>query len=304
MGLRVSEATRDQAAALAGLTWGAYAPLLSWSEDEKRRSRAVSLAVWAGTVPVGLSVSVKGAGGGQNLLSLTVAPAWRRRGVGRLVLRTTTETLIRRGGVTALEACFSDRLPGFDGFTALLAAEGWQAPEPTSHRICGPVRETFSVFRHRAGIIERLNREGFRILTWAEAGMAALAKVAELEATGEAPAWASPRHWLEKLHPEASMVLVDADGDVRGWVVCQHQEAMNRWYFPVGWVRQPQASRGWLLGAYAEGARRLGERHGQDTRVVVESGAGQPDMVRVLERHFRPHADWADRLMVSWRKLS
>ncbi len=303
-GVRVAEATPEHAAALAGMTWSAYRPFLSLPEETRTAARAVILAAWIGEIPIGLAIS-RGRGAGadeQELLSLFVVPQWRRRGVARALL-AGLRTALAGSGAVRQGVQYSSRLPCVGPWQSLLQADGWAAPEVVSLRICGPVRETFSVFRHRAALIERLGREGFAIRTWREDGARAVAVAAQLRESGEAPDWSAPDSWLDALDPDASMVLVDETGDVRGWVVCQHQPALNRWFFPIGWVREPQAGRGWLLGAYAEGARRLAEAHGDDTEVVVESYSGLPQMWRVLERHFVPYARWSDNLMHSYRAL-
>lgn len=301
----VREAAPEDAAALDHLTWNFYRPMLSMDAAARRDIRAVVLAAWHNGQAVGLATSMrtKNDPNAQALLSLSVVPAARRRGIGRTLLRALRGTLAGQE-VAAIETQYSDRLPGAEGFAALLRADGWETPEATHRRICGPVRETFSVFRQRAGILERLDRQGFQARTWRQDGARAVAIAQTLLDSGEAPRWADPRPWLDRLHPEASMVLVTPEGDVRGWVVCQHQQELSRWHFPIGWVREPEAGRGWLLGAYAEGARRLGLAHGDDTRVVVESTRMLPGMWRVLDRHFVPYADWSDHLMECRRPLT
>lgn len=294
--MHIRDATCDEAAILAPLTWGYYRPLLAMDDAARAELGAVCLAAWRDGRPLGLLISARHKDGGQNLLSLSVGRDHRRQGVGRVLLRALVQA---RPGPLCTQ--YSDRLPGADAFATLLRAEGWAAPEAVSRRICGPVRETFSVFRQRAGLLERMCRQGFQVHAWGERAAEILALAERLLADGTAPAWADPRPWLDRLHPQASLALVDAAGAVRGWVVCQHQPSMARWYFPIGWVMEPEAGRGWLLGAYAEGARRLEETHGGDTRVVVESTSGLHAMWRVLDRHFSPHADWADHLMESRR---
>lgn len=300
--LQLRNATPDDAAALAGLTWPTFHPLLSVDDDRRTALRPLCHAVWLGEVPVGLTVSMRSERDAdeQTLLSLMVKPVWRRQGIGRALLRNLYGALAAQE-IRALEVRYSDRLPGAGMFAALLQSEGWSEPLATRRRICGAVRDTVSIFRDRGKVLERLLREGFRVLTWREAGERALALAAALEENGEAPAWADPTPWRHRLHPEASLVLVDARDQVRGWVICEYQEALARWYFPIGWVRAPQAGRGWLLGAYAEGARRLAEAHGDGAMVVVETGRAQAGMWRLLDRHFQPHVHWADHLMESQR---
>lgn len=294
----VSPAPAD-APALAGLTWAAYRPLLEGTAPLENGVRPLRLAAWRGDAAVGLGLAIAAPdGGAASLLSIMVTPAERRHGIGRSLLRGLSAAASDLG-CTRMHTSWSDRLPGAGAFAGLLAAEGWEEPVAERLRICGPVKHTLALFRDRGGLIARMERGGLRFRSWREAGAEAEAVAAAGIARGDVPPWADPMQWRNSLSPDMSLVLTDAEGDVRGWAVCEHQAALNRWYFPVGWVLPPQDKRGWLLGAYAEGARRLAATHGDETLVVTETSPRLPDMWGLLDKHFSPLAHWADRYMTS-----
>ena len=72
-----------------------------------------------------------------------------------------------------------------------------------------------------------------------------------------------------------------------------------------GWViaRLVPWGSGWLLVAYADGAQRLSERHGETSIAVFESTNAMPMMWRVLEGRFAPHAQLADYVLKSRKPL-
>lgn len=276
--------------------------------EDTRRCRPVCLAAWGDGRPVGLLVSAAATGHGQDggeqiLLSLMTVPGWRRRGVGKTLL-AALETRVSALGIHRLSTSFSDRLPGAPAFLETLRSAGWPEPAATRLRICGEVGHTGAVFRDRASLLNRLKRDGFRLWSWRERGAEAARLVEALAARGEAPPdWAGLGPWREALDPDLSLVMGDAAGEVVGWALCVHQPALSRWFFPVGWVRPPYDRRGWLLGAYVEGAERLGARHGDTALAVIETASGQEGMWRLFERRFAPHVRWSDRLMESTRAL-
>lgn len=298
----------DEADAVAPLTWASYRSLLSLTDpEEKRLCRPCAVAAWDGDQPTGLALSAVSPGrpleaGEQTLLSLTVARPWRRRGLA-LRLLAALEGALPALGVRQLAVSYSSRLPAADAFAATLRAAGWPEPEPSRLRICGAVRDTVRVFRNRDSLMTRMTAEGFRLWSWRERGTEAETLAQALIDRGEAPVWARPTHWRGMLDPDLSLVIGAGDAIV-GWALCVHQPDLSRWFFPIGWVRPPYDRRGWLMGAYAEGAERVAARHGGESVAVIETASGQSGMWRLFERRFAPHAHWIDRMMTSERLLN
>lgn len=294
-----------EAKAVAPLTWTAFRPLLATPDPA---ARTVCLAAWRGDIPIALAVTAASpehclTEGCQSLLSLTVAPAWRRQGVGHRLL-TELDSVLAGQGVRAMSTSFSDRLPEAAAFSALLAATGWDAPAAQRYRICGEVKDTAILFRDRDRLLARLATTGFRVHSWRDRAADGNRFAEAVVATGAAPAWARPALWEKTLDPDLSLVIADADGQPAGWVVCEYQPHLTRLYFPIGWMVPPYDARGWLLGAYAVGAERAAAKYGGSTLAVIETGSMQQGMWRLFERHFQPHARWTDRLMVASRNFA
>jgi len=294
-----------EAEAVAPLTWKSFRGVLAAADPALR---AVCLAAWSGDTPVALAVSATSPehdpeDGQQRLLSLMVAPDWRRQGVARRLLAALEDTLAAMGGLE-LSAQFSDQLPGAAAFTGLLAATGWTAPTALRYRICGAVQDTFVLFRDRERLLRRLAEGGFRIHSWRDRTEAAVRLAETAIAAGTAPGWSHPGRWQHSLDPDLSLVVTNADGDAVGWVVCEYQPALSRLYYPIGWLVPPYDRQGWLLGAYAVGAERAVAKYGGTTPAVIETGAAQQGMWRLFERHFQPHAHWTDRLVESCRRIA
>jgi GNAT superfamily N-acetyltransferase len=288
---------------LAHLTFPAFASAFSEAPPGGSPFRPYRLAAFAEGKPIGLALAtLETTSGHAELRSLVVDRSHRRMGTARGLL-DQMETWLRDDGGQHVSACFSDQLPGANGFAALLAGAGWSAPEPERIRILGRVGKTSDVFRDRERLVQRAFRDGLSIIPWRDhAGDPRSLILREIEA-GRAPDWAQIGLLADTVDPEFSMILTDGAGQVVGWVICQFHAGIRRWGFPVGWIHQEHQKRGWLLVAYAQGAHLIETRHGPDAIAVFESSSGLPMMWRVLEHRFAPHAERADRLLVSRKRL-
>lgn len=301
MPLTITPVPKKHDPGFSALTWPAYSPLLARLYDPaEQTARPLALGAWIDGCPVGLALTCKENPTTQTLLSLTVAPAVRRQGIGLALLRALAAALPPLG-VFACVTRYSDHLPGVAAFQATLARADWAEATPISRRICGPVGKTAAVFRDRGGLLARIRRDGLTLHHWGQADPVLIARTLALAdaetACGAIPAWTHPGPWQDRLSPLASMILTTDQGAVQGWVVCEHQAQQNRWHFPIGWVLPPFDAKGWLLAAYAEGALRLEQQVGPNARAVIESAPEQAGMWRIFERHFQPHADWSDLML-------
>jgi len=287
----------DAMASAAHLTFPALAKV--FSEITQAHAPAVPLrfAAYDGSTPIGLALVLHGKDHRQGeLVSLAVDKAFRRRGIGAAVLRYV-EHHLRTANICEISARFSDGLPGASAFGALVASAGWNGPVPERIRIMGQVGNALEVFRDRDKLLARALRDGLVIVSWRDFPHDARAHILQEIAEGRAPEWSSAGLFSDTFDPDFSMVLTKGDNTVVGWVICQFHAGVRRWSFPVGWIDSEFQTRGWLLVAYADGARRLSERFGLHAIAVFESTRGLPMMWRVLEDRFAPHAQVADRIL-------
>jgi GNAT superfamily N-acetyltransferase len=285
-----------------GLTWKSYRPFLEAAQCDNR----LALAACAGSVPVGLWLSARTPSEDtpktHTLLSLFVAPEWRRRGLATDLMQAA-EGELSALGISSVTTGYSSILPGADAMSCLLRKQSWAEPVADRIRICGRVGDTFATSRAWALLLKRLQRQGVRYLSWEEAGDGVLEQAAAMVDAGEAPAWSDPRPWKDALSAEFSLAIFDGARGLAGWVICERQEKLDRWYFPIGWVTPPEQDRGTLVGAYLEGSMRIQTGNGASALAVLEASPRQGRAWRLFEKHFSTLALWSDRLLISQKNL-
>lgn len=287
----------DAMAPAAHLTFPTLASAFSEVTQADAPTVPLRFAAYNGTTPVGLALVLHGKEHRQaELLSLAVDKPFRRRGIGTAILRYV-EHHLRAANISEISARFSDGLPGASAFSTLVASAGWNGPVPERIRILGQVGNALEVFRDRDKLLTRASRDGLVLVSWRDFPHDARTHILQEIAEGRAPGWSSAGLFSDTLDPDFSMVLTKGGNTVVGWVICQFHAGVRRWSFPVGWIDSEYQKRGWLLVAYADGARRLGERFGPHAIAVFESTMGLPMMWRVLEDRFAPHAQVADRIL-------
>ena len=240
----------------------------------------------------------------QDLVSLMVTPLFRRRGIGRALLRQLSADMAQAGR-KALGAVWSDRLPQLESFHAVLMREGWETPTPWRLRMSFRVGDRVEAMQLAARRIAAAREAGLSSLTLAAAGAEAiprlLAHAQAVQAAGRLPAWADPAPWLPIGTPTVSQLLVDGHGMIRGWLMAQYQTASGRWLAPIGWCETGPSH---MLLAMDAWLAALEETQGPGATVVLHPTLNDGAKVcRLLDRHFRPHALWADHLITSRKAL-
>lgn len=277
--------------------------------DADSRSGLCHLSAWVGEIPAGLLLSRQSEKDPreQELISLMVLPLLRRQG---LATRLLSEWRSRMGqaGRTALVAQWSDHLPRVQDFSALLAHHNWAAPRRARLRMSFHVSDRHEALPWAARLSGQLEHFGIRIVSLADlmpAQATAFEENARLGvACGEIPSWAAPDRWLATADRPVSQLLVKTDGCVLGWLLCQPQPALQRWTVPIGWVSAEVPVRAALVAAMARLLERLEAEHGPQATLTLQPSMGAGAKVcTLLDRRFRPHALWADRLMESSQRI-
>jgi GNAT superfamily N-acetyltransferase len=298
-GVTVGEAER-----LGHLTFRALRDLLPRIDGK----RVAAVAAWQDERPLGLALMGPNQLGkpGAQLHSIMVSSTRRRQGVGRQLLAAIVDAATA-AGAGELVAEWSSRLPGAGALAGLLQQAGWTVPQRVSLRLQSSVDRTERVFLRRAALLGRLERDRVALVPWGMLGQGGQQQVRDavtaLRAAGELPDWADPSGHLATADPQFTLMIHDAAGAWRGWIICEYQPLVGRWFFPIGWVHPADARRGWLMAAIARVTAMMEEQIGPQAVAAFEASHFNPPMWAMLEKHFYPHATMADYLLASRRTL-
>lgn len=214
-------------AAVSNLTFPAYRSYLPHCLTDEVQYGFVVLALVAraGDIPVGLVMvelppNVEANGGEtQNpktarLISISVAPAWRRCGIAsRLILSMGAE--LRKRACIWLITSYTTRMPAWQSFESLLATCQWSAPEPRMLMSLGYCTEVV-----KAPWLSALTKAspGFELFEWSQLSADEIVKLQHDVAMGEIPGTLSPFADVEEIEPSIS-VGVRHGGEVVAWMI-------------------------------------------------------------------------------------
>lgn len=265
---------------LAALTFPRYAPLLS--ADMLAAPWCRAFAAWADGAPVGLALLGRDEDGSWRLLSLVVASAWRRRGVGRALLAAVT-AWARDHGVAELTAVHGDTMRGAAAWRALLAAGGWSPPEPYLLSLTGRAPWAAEARAEWAPLFTRLAAQGYGVTPWHDRNAA---DDAEIDRLSRGIGRLAPSHAGEVL-PEVSLV-VRRHGRPVGWVLGGQGARPGEIYYPSGWVTAPLQRAGWLVAALVDACLAQQRAFGDDGlcsfQTAGDNRAMRDFMLRRLDR--------------------
>lgn len=262
------------------------------------------LVGWLGNVPAGLLVSRPDVTDPetQDVVSLMVTPLFRRRGIGRALLEHLALDMRARGR-NALSATWSDRIPNLGSFSAALVSAGWSTPSPRRLRMsfnAGDRLEALALAERR---IAAARAAGLSSISLDAAGPQARAMLISRSSALKTllPKWADPAPWLATCDAAVSQLLLNASGEVCGWLLAEHQPASGRWLAPIGWSETGASHMMLAMAAWLEALERT---QGASATVILHPTLDNGSRVcRLLDRHFRPHALWADCLIASRKPL-
>ena len=230
------------------------------------------------------------------LLSVMVAPAWRRQGIGSALLAAATRQAAAQG-CPALTAQHSTAAAGIGAYDAFMEANGW--PQATLMQVRGYGRagwartagQTFA--RHRAA----LGRRGYALTPWPELTAADLAGIRALVASGAVPDGYDPMLQHDRDAPDLSAVL-RRHGAVVGWAKAHWQDAaQTQAFYHSGWVLPDVARQGWLAVAMIDLSARQADLYGDDSLTGFSTDAANLPMQAILFNRFGALAERIDRLM-------
>ena len=225
--LAINPLMPEDVAAVTEMTFPAFRPLLApCLAGEAHDGYAVIARVARDVgIPVGLVLAqtplAAAADGGDaeqpktaRLLSVSVVPAWRRRGVATRLMRSLEEELIQRG-CTKLTTGYTTRMPAWQPLERLLAACRWPAPEAT---LLMSMAQIANVMKAPWLAAPLEVPPGFELFEWAQLTADERAQLQREVDGGEIPGGLSSFGDDEFIEPAIS-VGVRHNGEVVAWMI-------------------------------------------------------------------------------------
>ncbi len=278
-----------------------YPRFRKWFDGTERVPDTV--AAWqarVGVLPVGLAIANRKPSDRLRILSILVAPAFRRAGIGSALL-CQMEALARRHGLRSLEAHHG----GGDvraAFLALLDRQGWDPPQHLEHRLAGPADWPDRKGPKWAAFIARIRRAGYDATPWGDLTAGDRSKALALEKREVDPAW--PRFSAFEPHADPLLsVALRRHGDLVGWIHCESKPAEGYHHYVTGYVERALQGKGWLLAGLDSVCRRQAAAYGAGSVAVYETPGQNIRMVALMEKHLKPVSLWTDDRYISSKGL-
>ena len=243
-------------AALAALTFPSYRPLLPCclTGEVPNGLMVLALVARAGDTPVGLvmaqwqqHIDVAGDGSPSHiaaqLISVCVAPDWRRSGIAVQLMRAMEDEVRKRGGMH-LTTSYTTRMPAWQAFEQLLATCHWATPTPSLLMSQGRVADVLAsptlAQAHDAP-------PGFELFDWSQRRADEVARLQRDVESGLIPSTLSPFADVEEIEPNISVGLRH-QGEVVAWMIVTRSPLMqNALCYRSLYVR-PQLRAAYALG--------------------------------------------------------
>jgi ribosomal protein S18 acetylase RimI-like enzyme len=267
-----------------------------------RLERRAPRGPWCGAValgeggPVGLAVAELPPEGAAQLVSLAVAPAARRRGLGGALVETV-ERLAGERGAALLEGAYRTSWRSRRAVEALLASRGWSSPETRLVLARGESATARALVRQEA---PELPPEA-ELFGWGE--LAGGERRAILDSQQDDPWYPevlTPFQEEPRLEPAVSVGLRWA-GEVAGWLVV-HRVAFDTVQYSAFFLRPDLRGRGLGRALVREAVRRrLADPAVRYAILAVD--ARNEGMLRLVDGPLRPFLPRRSELRVSRKAL-
>lgn len=185
--------------------------------------------------PVGLALAeIAPEGDTATVLSLFVADAFRRRGIGTQLLRQLEDELRRRGVHQAVQV-FASEKASTPALEKLLDRRGWGVARPRMF-LCQARRQALLALRDRPLLRRRPFPPGYTVIPWREVTAQERQRVGSWLESGLAPAYVNPFREEEKQDAATSLALRH-QGELVGWLIT-HRIAPETLRFTNLFVRE------------------------------------------------------------------
>ncbi|MFN9546243.1 MAG: TIGR03032 family protein [Cyanobacteriota bacterium] len=272
---RVFHLTPANLAPYAALTYPSLAP--GSSASERISGELLGLSAMAAGAMVAFAIAERGADGGARLLSLMVAPAWRRRGIGTGLLARLMGFLASEG-IPSLSVRYTATSLTRAALEPILARLGWEAPHTDHVLLEGRAAQLATVgWADRQPITAP-----YSLLPWGRLRSEQLQAAAALEAPAELlppamnPLLPDPLLSLALLHHQAPV----------GWLLAQRSGPGAVRYSSL-YLAKAHRGQGRALAMLHEGFRRQHAAALPIAHAVIDSR--DTALLRLLRRHLGAH---------------
>ncbi|MFM2303090.1 MAG: hypothetical protein RLZZ135_496 [Cyanobacteriota bacterium] len=231
-----------EASAYQSFTFPLFRPHL---QVLKLESSIVAIAATDGHQPIGLALAKIQADGSSSaeILSIFVAPAYRRQGIGTALLRQL-ESELRSQGCTQLELVYTTGKPTTFALERLLTVCQWTAPQPQMlvgrAKICSGMMQ--------APWMRTAFPADYDLFSWLEITPAERTTLQQ-QAKDWIPSQLMPFQFEQDLEPLNSLGL-RYQGEVVGWIIT-HRLSADTIRYTSGFVRPDLQKRGRYISLIA-----------------------------------------------------
>ncbi len=288
--MQLSELGQGDGRDFLEMTFPSYRHLLDFEpvdlyphEGSAEFVRPIGIGARAAGLPAGLALGClpEGPADRPRLLSLCVAPAWRRQGIGKRLLERF-ESLVAAEDFPNLRAVYMTGNPGTTIFEHLIAKRGWSHPEM---RMLS-VRFTLEEAMKTRWYSKYRPRKGFEIFPWKEL---TADEERELRRSQAETGWIAedlvPWKYDRPNFDHVSSVGARLHGRVVGWVI-NHRTGGKVIRFTCSFMRRDLSRRARILPLYSESIRRLSEEPVRLCTLTVPKH--HPEMVSFVKRWCSP----------------
>ncbi|MGD9478623.1 GNAT family N-acetyltransferase [Shinella sp. G-2] len=257
-------------------------------------SSVIAIGAIVGGHPAGLALGTCRKGEGAELLSVAVAPAVRRSGIGLALIETWREEATRRGSAVMI-ARYTDTNTGSAAFEALVRRAAWSEPVEDGLMVTGRAGAMADVVGAWRAIGGRLAQPGLYEYAPVELTDADRARIANYLAQPVAVDMLGPAALSDRTSPAFS-TLIRREGVLVGWVLASEMADHSIRYEeafldPVYWHS------GIAIGAYHHCYARQACLLGRDSIATYYTNSTRPRMVALTRRRFAPIADRIDTIL-------
>ena len=290
--LRLRSLAPEEAPRFEALTFPAFRHLLDGRPQPRHRQcddrlvRPFAIAAEVDGSPAGLALADHAEGEREaTVLSVSVIPAYRRKGIGSLLLKTIAD-VAKAERLHKLQATWMAGTAQTPAIEALLAGCGFSAPQPRMLSL----RFRAEQMAQAPWLRRYPLRPGYSIFSWADLDPVEMRMLKQTQAerawiAPDLQPWDHDRHGFE---PGTSLGL-RYRGEVVGWVIT-HPIAPGTVRYTCSFVRADLARLGRILPLYGESFRRL-QRFGFQ-RGVFTTPYQHAGMVNFARRWMGPHAEF------------